>query len=135
MFHILIENDFIKIQSLILTRRFKYCYSKSAHYAELNKGRSLNPNSAKFISLVMNITEDQAKVWIRNNNSSPFYKENFSSDKEYVLSQSRDLRWHIEKYGEEIGAKKYNELIKKQNYSRSLAGYIEKYGDEGSKKT
>jgi hypothetical protein len=100
----------------------------------MNKGRKMNPNSAKFISLVMNFSEEEAKSWIRNNNSSPFYRENFSTQEEYFASQTRDLDWHKKKYGEDLGVKKFEDLIRKQNHSRSLSGYVDRYGPLGALK-
>jgi hypothetical protein len=97
----------------------------------MSKGRKMNPNSAKFISLVMGVSEEEAKSWIRNNNSSPFYRENFSTIDQYREFQTRDLSWHKKRYGEELGIEKFNDLIKKQNHARSLAGHIERHGIDG----
>lgn len=59
-----------------------------------------------------------------NTNKNPFKREYHNSDKEYSLSQTRDLKWFIDKYGEEDGKVRYSEKIskwmknfKKQNFS------------------
>jgi len=122
----------VTVTNVIILKQYTYCYGKSSQCREMNRGRALNPNSSKFISLVMCISEEEAKVWIRNNNSSPFYRENFSSNADYCASQSRDLEWHKKKYGEDLGNLKFKKLIEKQNYSRSLTGLIDKHGDEGT---
>jgi len=126
-----VKEGFIKISDVVTPRQYRYCYGKSSQCREMGRGRKMNPNSARFISLVMEISEEDAKSWIRNNNKSAFYRENFSSNEQYRASQTRDLEWHKARYGETAGCVRYEKLIKKQNHSRSLAGYVEKYGDSG----
>lgn len=126
-----VKDSFVKISDVVTPKQYSYCYGKSSQCREMSRGRKMNPNSARFISLVMEISEDDARSWIRNNNKSNFYRENFSSNDQYRASQTRDLEWHKIRYGEAAGFEKYENLIKKQNHSRSLAGYVEKYGDLG----
>jgi hypothetical protein len=47
------------------------------------KGGKLNANSSEFLSIVLDITIDEAKTYLRNRNSSPFYKEIFNTKEEY----------------------------------------------------
>lgn len=135
-FHFDIEThgNTIKITNVVTPRQYAYCYGKSEKCQEMSRGRKMNPNSAKFISLVMGIPEDDAKLWIRNNNKSSFYKENHASGDAYRESQSRNLDWFKKKYGDAIGLKKFEESIQKQNHGRSLSGYIEKYGIAGGER-
>ncbi len=133
-FDIEVHNSAIKITNVVAPKKYVYCYGKSKECREMSRGRKMNPNSAKFISLVMEMSEDDAKVWIRNNNKSSFYKENHASSDAYRESQSRSLEWFKKKYGDAIGLKKFEELIQKQNHSRSLDGYIEKYGIAGGER-
>ncbi|MDF1551403.1 MAG: hypothetical protein P1P88_26515, partial [Bacteroidales bacterium] len=72
-----------------------YCYR-----GKLCSGGHLNPNSKEFISKSLKISNDEALKIIHNRNKSPFYRSNFSNDKEYKKAQQRDLNWYISKYGE-----------------------------------
>jgi hypothetical protein len=66
------------------------------------KGGKLNANSSEFLSIVLDITIDEAKTYLRNRNSSPFYKENFNTKEEYKKSQTRNIQYFIDIYGETI---------------------------------
>lgn len=127
-FKITIESGLIKILGVNLLKKYQYCYAKSDHCAKLSAGRKMNPNSAKFISLVTGVSETEAKQYIRNNNKSTFYRENFNSYEEYKNAQKRDLKYFVSKYGDKEGQEKYKSAIRKQNYKRSKEFYIKKFG-------
>jgi hypothetical protein len=134
-FEIEILGNEIRIKDVILLKKYQYCYAKSNHCKTLSRGRKMNPNSAKFISMVLAVTEEEAKKYIRENNKSSFYRENFKSESDYKKSQKRDLEYFIKKYGKKEGTKRYEETIKKQNYKRSKEFYIESLGpDRGIEK-
>ena len=92
-----------------------YCGSDSCKV----EYKKYNTNSSYKIMLNHNLeSEIAAKEWIRNNNKSPFYKENHKTLDEYAESQRRNQdkeRWDL--------------MTEKANYSRSLNGYIRRYGD------
>lgn len=123
-----IQDGKILILGSEATRQYQYCYGKSKKCKELSVGRKMNPNSAKFISLVLGLSEEDAKQYIRNNNKSSFYKENFLSLEDYKDSQKRDLNYFVSKHGESLGKIKYNQAIEKQNFKRSKEFYIQTYG-------
>jgi len=107
-------------------KKLIYCYGDNIKCP----GIKMNPNSFEFISIVNNISLDDAKVLLKNNNKSPFYKENHKSDKSYKEFQSRSIESYKNKYGEELGNKKYLDHISKISISNSREGYIKKYGEE-----
>lgn len=131
-----IANQEIKIKNVVLKdKQFQYCYGQSQDCKDLFKGRSVNPNSSFFVSKGLNMSEEEALAWIKNNNKSSFYRQNFKNDDDYRKSQKRDEVFFIEKYGSVVGKLKYSKSIERQNYSRSLEGYQEKFGaDEGMTK-
>ena len=107
-----------------------YCYGSNRDC----QGIHMNSNSFEFISKVNNISIDDAKKYIKDNNKSPFYKENWKSEDEYKKSQSRSLEYYIDKYGTHEGKEKYKEHIDKISISNSIEGYMNKYGSIGQKK-
>jgi hypothetical protein len=78
-----------------------------------------------------NISEQTAIDIIHNRNSSPFYRNNHNSEKEYKESQQRDLKWYKKKYGEkgEELFKKRNDKIKKHS---TYEYFCLKYGKEAA---
>ena len=120
-----ILGDFIKIKEFSYKRKI-YCYGENKNCP----GIDMNPNSFEFLAKVNNISIEDAKILLKENNKSPFYKENHESEESYRKSQSRKLESYIEKYGEELGRQKYSEHINNIKTSNSLYGYIEKYGKE-----
>lgn len=124
-----IDSDFIIIKGFKYKREI-YCYGDNKDCS----GIKMNPNSFEFISLVKNISIEDAKIFLKNNNKSPFYKENHEDIDSYKNFQSRSLSSYIEKYGKELGNKKYKEHIKNISISNTLDGYILKYGDVVGKK-
>lgn len=114
----------IGVEHLTRYSNYQYCY---AFYNDC-PGRTLNPNSAEFISKVLDITESEALDYIKKNNKSPFYKENHKTKDSYAKYQSRNKNFFIKRYGKKEGLKRWQLSIDKANYSRSLDGFIEKYG-------
>ena len=109
-----IENNIINILS-IKYYDIHYCGSDKCK----EEYKKYNTNSAYKIMLNHNLpSEIEAKEWIRNNNKSPFYKENHKSIDEYSESQRRNQ-----------DKEKWNKMTEKANFSRSLSGYIKKYGE------
>ena len=107
-----------------------YCYGSNMDCC----GIHMNSNSFEFISKVNNISIDDAKIYVKENNKSPFYRENWKSEDEYRKSQSRSLEYYIGKYGVSKGNEKYKEHLNKISLSNSIEGYINKYGVDGYKK-
>jgi very-short-patch-repair endonuclease len=118
----LIGNEII-IDNFEYTKHI-YCYSKNKDC----NGKNLNPNSAEYISLVLDISKDAALAHIRKNNKSPFYKENHTDEKKYKLFQSNSKENLIVKYGEIEGLKKYKIFKQKRKETSSKEYYINKYG-------
>jgi len=114
----------ISVEEIKKYKGYQYCYGFNSNCP----GKKMNSNSAEFISIMHDITYDEALIYIKNNNKSSFYRENFKNDTEYKESQSRNLSYFIKRYGETQGALKYKNTLNKQNYSRSLDGYIKKHG-------
>lgn len=106
-----------------------YCYGQNKEC----EGIKYNPNSSKFLSVVLNISESEALAYIKENNKSPFYKENHKNISDYKKSQSRSKEYFIDKHGED-GNKLYEEYINKISYSNSLQRYIDKYGKNDGEK-
>lgn len=131
-----VEGSCVRVVGVQITRQFQYCYGESLHCSEWAKGSGKrNPNSAEFIAAVRRCSLDEALSWIKSNNSSPFYSENFASDDEYGKSQTRGLKFFTDRFGEVGGLERYNLWIAKANHTRSLEGYIERYGlDEGTRR-
>ena len=119
------------------------------------QSRKLNHNSIEYVSKSRNVSEEEARKIIHSRNSSPFYRCNHSTDEEYANYQRRDENWfndnglnlkeitkkrvyktslkgYKERYGEELGKLKYEELCKRKDNS-SLNHFIEKYGEEEGK--
>lgn len=111
-------------------KKFQYCYQKSIKC----KNWKANPNSIKFLTAVMRISEEEARQWIHVHNKSTFYRENYASEGEYLKSQSRNIAWFKSKYGDKEGEIRYKTTIEKQNYKKSLDGFIDRYGEEEGKK-
>ena len=107
-------------------KKLIYCYGENEHC----QGIKMNPNSFEFISLVNKVSLEEAKILLKNNNGSPFYKENHNSENSYKEFQSRSVDNYIKKYGEELGRQKYLEHISKISLSNSREGYIQKYGED-----
>ncbi len=127
-FHI--ENNTLNVTGYTYCRKI-YCYGDNLSC----DGLKLNSNSFEFISRVNSISIDDAKKLLKENNKSPFYKENWKSEVEYKKSQSRSLEFYVKKYGEKDGNKKHIEHKNKISLSNSLEGFKLKYGDDmGAKK-
>ncbi len=108
-----------------------YCYKNNTNCP----GIKMNSNSIEFISIVKNITHEEAKVLLKGRNKSPFYRENWSSEESYQRSQSRNIEFYTSRYGLEEGEKRFRNHIDKISMSNSLEGYKNKYGNEiGSKR-
>ena len=120
-----IIDSFIKINDFSYKRKV-YCYGENKNCP----GIDMNPNSFEFLAKVNNISIKDAKILLKENNKSPFYRENHDSEESYKKSQSRNLESYIEKYGEELGKQKYLEHVNNIKISNSLDRYIEKYGKE-----
>lgn len=124
-----IVEGFIKIKGFNYKKKV-YCYKDNLECP----GISMNSNSFEFISLVENVSLVEAEKILKKRNTSPFYIENWKSEEDYRKSQSRGLNYYIDKYGDELGEKKYNEHIDKISYSNSIDRYIEEFGEvEGRK--
>lgn len=101
----------------------------------------LNPNSFEFIKKVYNVDDITANNILKTRNKSPFYKENFQNNEQYLESQKRDLKWYIKKYGDIDGKIKYDEHCVKISESNkgtynpnkdsmSMNYHIKKYGTD-----
>jgi len=124
-----IVDDFIEVKSFSFKKKV-YCYGENCEC----DGIKMNSNSFEFLSKINNISMDDAKILLKKNNKSPFYKENHKSDDLYKKSQSRSIEYYIDKYGIELGNEKYNEHVGKISIANSEQGYISKYGEELGKK-
>lgn len=111
-------------------------YNKKIYCYGLNKkcdGIKYNPNSVIFISTTLGISKEAALKYIKDNNKSSFYVENHTSQEDYKKSQSRDINYFKEKYGEKY-EDEYIKYCNKISESNSLKSYIDKHGrDEGIK--
>lgn len=120
-----INSDLIVIEGFKYKKEV-YCYGDNKDCI----GIKMNPNSFEFISLVKNISIEEAKIFLKNNNKSPFYKENHEDIDSYKNFQSRSLSSYIDRYGKELGTNKYEDHISKISISNTLDGYILKYGND-----
>jgi hypothetical protein len=118
-----IDGDLIIIDEFKPIKDKIYCYG-------LNKecgGIKMNSNSVEFISKTLLLSKEDSLKYIKDNNKSIFYRENWNNDDEYKKSQSRDIDYFKNKYG--VGYEiKYTEYTNKISKSNSLEGYINKYG-------
>jgi hypothetical protein len=118
-------SDEIVISSLEFTRDYVYCYGTNVSCT----GIQMNPNSVEFISKVMKLSDLDAMAYIKKNNRSPFYKENWNNEEEYRQSQSRNLDYYKKHHG--VNAERqFENHINKIKYSNSLSRYIDNYGIE-----
>jgi hypothetical protein len=122
-----IVDDYIKVIGFEYTKKI-YCYKDNLKC----EGIKMNSNSFEFISLVENVSIEEANKILKERNSSPFYKENFKTEEEYIKSQSRSLEYYIGKYGED-GEKLHKKHIEKISYSNSLDRYINEFGEKEGK--
>jgi hypothetical protein len=120
-----LDQDVVRIKDFSY-KKLIYCYGDN----KTCPGIQMNPNSFEFISIINKISLDDARVLLKSNNKSPFYKENHKSDDLYKEFQSRSIESYKNKYGEDLGQKKYLEHISKISTSNSREGYIKKYGEE-----
>jgi hypothetical protein len=122
------DNGLVVIDGFKPIKNKVYCYG-------LNKecsGIRMNSNSIEFISKTLFLTKEDALKYIKKNNKSNFYKENWNNDEDYKKSQKRDKEYFKVKYNDKCD-EKYNEYIDKIKKSNSLERYINQYGyDEGN---
>lgn len=102
-----------------LVNALYYCYHNRSC-----PGKKLNGNSVDFISTTRNISKEEAKEFIHSRNSSPFYKENHSSEDEYKKSQKRDKNWYEE------NGKDYDAIITQRKENTCKEGLIRRHGEE-----
>ena len=88
----------------------------------------MNSNSVEFISKVLRMSKEEALKFIKNRNKSPFYRENWKSEEEYLNYQKRDSTYFKNKFGQNWEIE-YDRYKKKISYSNSIEGYIDKYGE------
>jgi very-short-patch-repair endonuclease len=123
------ENGLIIVDGFTKLKDRVYCYG-------LNKecpGIKMNSNSIEFISKTLLISNEEALKYIKSNNKSSFYKENWDNLDDYKKSQSRDVNFFKEKY-KENWQNSYNNYIDKIKKSNSIERYISEYGyEEGVK--
>lgn len=120
-----IDGDLIIIDGFKPIKDKIYCYG-------LNKkcgGIGMNSNSVEFISKTLLLSKEDSLKYIKDNNKSIFYRENWDNDDEYKKSQSRDIDYFKKKY-EDDWEIKYTEYTNKISKSNSLEGYIDRYGDK-----
>lgn len=103
-----------------------YCYGRNKECP----GRFMNANSIEYVSATMNLSEKEARDFIHQNNKSPFYLENHESIDAYAKSQSRGSNFFIEKYGMEIGSKKFEEYESNHKYWTSKQYQIDRFGQK-----
>lgn len=130
-FKVDIENRTIEINGIELISNdqgWKDLHCKGGR--KICQGSRLNANSFEFISKSYNISLEDAKEYLHSRNKSPFYAHNHSSAAEYKKYQSRDKNSYIERYGELIGAKKFNDFVKKMEFKGSSKYLIEKFGSD-----
>lgn len=123
-----IVDSYLKVIGYEYTKKI-YCYKDNLNC----KGIEMNSNSFEFISLVENVSLEEANRILKKRNSSPFYRENFETEEEYRKSQSRSLEYYIEKYGED-GEKLYKQHMEKISYSNSSDRYINEFGEDEGKR-
>lgn len=122
------DNDLIIIDDFKYKKDKIYCYNNNPECP----GIKMNSNSVEFISKVLNISENDALIYIKSRSKSPFYKENWGNEEEYKKFQRRDSDYFKGKYGDnwELEYDKYKKNI---SHSNSLEGYIQKYGENEGK--
>lgn len=90
-------------------------------------GKRLNPNSAEFVSITRGMKMDNALLFLRSRNSSPFYPENHASITDYQKSQQRNKAWYDQR------GKSVTETHQRAGYAKSLLGLIERFGEDEGK--
>jgi len=87
-----------------------------------------NTNSKEYVKVAYETaTLDDANKIILERNKSPFYRNNYTSDEEYIKAQKRGVEYYD-------SPQEYVKAVKKGIYSRSLEGYIDRFGPEGKEK-
>ena len=117
-YDITLENNIITINDGIYTKNIPTCKNKDC------LSKKLNPNSVEFVSIAYGLTKEDALKYIHNRNKSPFYKENHSSEEDYIKYQTRDIDWYKSR-GKDI-----KDSVALGNYHKSLEFYKLKYGEE-----
>lgn len=104
IYDVISENDsemLLEVTDIVYSQKL-YCGCLKGKY---------NPNSFKFIQLVYDLNEADAKEYLHSRNKSPFYSRNHKSEEDYKKFQTRNLDSYINRYGKEEGTKKYNKTI------------------------
>lgn len=125
-----IEFDYYEDNGIVKIRGFRYLKDKIYCYGSNQKcpGIKMNSNSVEFISKVLRMSKEEALKFIKNRNKSPFYRENWKSEEEYLNYQKRDSTYFKNKFGQNWEIE-YDRYKKKISYSNSIEGYIDKYGE------
>jgi hypothetical protein len=133
------DYSYIKSCSIKFLNNFSIIISDIEYFVpykcrNLNKSctsKNYNPNSVDFVTKAYEMKHEDALNFIHDRNKSPFYKNNFKSEEEYKQSQKRDKNYFINKYGEELGNKKFNQYKQNHKYSYTENAYVKKYGKDG----
>lgn len=122
IFEYSVNKDEIILYSVKYSREWYYCSSKEC------PGRLLNPNSIEFVSKTYSLSDEEAVSFIHVRNKSPFYRENHSSEEEYIKYQTRDEEWYKER------GKNIKESVEKGLYHKTLEYKIKTFGDIGAER-
>ena len=122
--------DYVIIDNKLFIDNIKYdkdifiCSRNDNLKTKSCKSKELNPNSLEMVKIAYGFKlDEEANAYLLNRNKSPFYKTNYSSDKEYKNYQKRDAKF----YGSE---EKFNEIRKKIGESNKKESLIKKFSEE-----
>lgn len=138
----------------ILIEELELCNSKIC----MTERKKLNCNSVEYVSIVFDVSSEEALEILHSRNKSPFYKSNFNSDEDYKNSQKKfsfrckefyenkinpktGLSYTTEEITKEISAiqTKFGKKNRNPNsrnktpdfvFRSTIDGFIEKFGDE-----
>lgn len=94
--------------------------------------KKFNPRSYISAKNTYKLNEEQSKLKVQK--ASPFHREFFSSEEEYIDSQAKcSLRGFCDRYGKIIGRQKFEEYKKLRSYLTSEEYFVKKLGEEQGK--
>lgn len=138
----ILDYEIIEMKVFLKGLKLRNSHGFDDYHCHLGKkclGSSLNPNSIEYVSKSFNLTTDIALEFIHSRNKTLFYKKNHNSESDYKRSQTRDLEWYVQNYGNDGFQKfenmKYNSKIKNTGNYRIPQYGLEAYKELLKKKT
>ncbi len=116
-YSLLLKDNNVFIIDIIYKKSLNNCYRKGDC-----SGKALNSNSKEYVMITHNLKSlEEANKYILSRNKSPFYRNNYNSDKDYSKAQARTEEWFN-------NDEKWQKYKQRQAYTNSLEYFVEKLG-------